>query len=119
MPETKIILPKSRAEVTLRDATEMRHKDRKKVWASLSEQDNALIQSLDMTEGLIAFLVKDWTLDLILPSIRISSLGELEIADYDALAIEANKAQEILFPNFAKTPENESNPDSPLDESNG
>ena len=116
MPDTKIVLPKSKAEVTLRDATEMRHKDRKRVWASLSENDNALIQSLDMTEGLIAFLVKDWTLDLIIPSIKIASLGELEIADYDVLATEANKAQDILFPNFAKTPENESNPDSPLDQ---
>ena len=40
------------------------------------------------------------------------------MADYDALAAEANEVQSLVFPNFANTSENQQNPDSPLDNLN-
>ena len=109
-----ITLPKSKAQVTLRDPEEIRQKDRRKVLESINEHSNGIIRGLDATEGLIAILVKSWTLDLMLPSIRIDILGELEIADYDFLANECKQAESALFPDFT----NDSNPDSPLDKSN-
>ena len=112
--ETTITLPKSGATVVLRDPSELRQKDREKVFAMISAEDTPLIQTLNITKGLIMLLVKSWTLDLIIPSVHIQSIGELEMADYDALAIEANKAQDILFPNFTTG----DNPDSPKDNLN-
>ena len=40
------------------------------------------------------------------------------MADYDVLAEEAGKAQEVLFPRLANTPENEADTDSPFGNSN-
>lgn len=112
--EKVITLPKSKAQVTLRDPNEIRQKDRRKVLEAMDENGNQIVRALDMTEGLVAILVKSWTLDLMLPSVRIDVLGELEIADYDALTTECSKAQSVLFPDFSDS----RNPDSPLDKSN-
>lgn len=115
MSET-INLPVSGASVTLRDPHLLRQKDREKVWASFSQLDNILIQGVTMTKGLIALIVESWDLDLIIPSVNISSLGELMPGDFDALAEKAADAQTILFGSgFDDTLENESNPDSPKD----
>jgi hypothetical protein len=112
--EKIITLPKSGAQVTLRDPSDIRQKDRRKIFEAMSENSNTYVKGLDMTEGLMAILVKSWTLDLIIPSVRIDSLGELEIADYDALAKECNKVQDILFPDF----NDDKDANSPLDKSN-
>ena len=112
--ERIITLPKSGAQVTLRDPAEIRQKDRRKVLEAMGETGNQIVRALDMAEGLVAILVKSWTLDLMLPSIRIDILGELEIADYDVLTTECGKAQSILFPDFS----DDKNIDSPLDKSN-
>ena len=112
--EKVITLPKSGATVVLRDSAELRQKDREKVFSMISAEDTPLIQTMNITKGLIMLLVKSWTLDLMIPSVHMASIGELEMADYDALAIEANKAQDILFPNFTTG----DNPDSPKDNLN-
>ena len=109
----KIITLPSGAQVTLRDPAEIRQKDRRKVFEAMGSDSNELVRGLNMAEGLVAILVKSWTLDLIIPSVRIDSLGELTIPDYDALIAETNKAQSVLFPDFT----DDTNPDSPLDKS--
>lgn len=109
----KIITLPSGAQVTLRDPAEIRQKDRRKVFEAMGDEGNQIVRALDMTEGLMAILIKSWTLDLIIPSVRIESLGELQIPDYDMLAIECNKSQEILFPDF----NNNKDANSPLDKS--
>ena len=103
--------------VVLRDPSTLRVKDRKKVVAAANNQEG-LLQAMSMTDGLIAVLVESWSFDLIIPSIHIASLDELTMPDYDALALEASKAQSSIFTDFSETPANQSNPDSPLENLN-
>ena len=98
--------------VVLRDPTTLTHGDRKKMFAAASNQEG-LLQNLSMIDGLIAILIKEWTFDMIIPSIHLASLDKLSIADYDALAKAAQDAQNVVFPDF----KDDTNPDSPLDNS--
>ena len=107
----------SGATVTLNDPKTLRVKDRKKVLKH-ANQDEGLMQALSIVDGLIALLVKEWSFELPIPSIRIQVLEELEIPDYDALAAEAGKAQKILFPAVSQTEKSEADADSPFDKSN-
>lgn len=111
-----ISLPSGNTAV-LRDPSTLRVKDRKKVVAAANGKEG-LLQAMSMTDGLIAVLVESWSFDLIVPSVHIASLDELTMPDYDALAAEASKAQSAIFTNFTDTPANQSNPDSPLGDSN-
>jgi len=116
MAEKTITLP-SGAKVTLRNPADLRVKDRKKIYANAGKADEGIMQALSLTDGLISVLIKDWTLDLIIPSIRIESIDEMEMADYDALVEQSKDAQKILFPALADTPENEKDAESPFVES--
>lgn len=117
MAKKKITLP-SGATVTLRDPSELRVKDRKKIYSNAGKADEGIMQALSLTDGLIAVLIEDWSLDLIIPSIKIDSLDELEMADYDFLVDETKDAQKVLFPALAKTEANEKDAESPLENSN-
>ena len=117
MEKQTIKLP-SGAEVVLRDPSTLRVKDRKKIFANASNAKEGIMQALSLTDGLIAVLVESWTLDLIIPSIRISSIDEMEMADYDALTDATKAAQKILFPQTAQTDESEKDPESPFGDSN-
>lgn len=104
----KVTLP-SGETATLRDASTLRVKDRKKIFSNANDKEG-IMQALSLTDGLIACLVTEWSFDLLPPAVKIESLDELSMADYDFLAELAGKAQEILFPSLAKTPENEADP---------
>jgi hypothetical protein len=117
MAERIVTLP-SGATVTIRDPKELRVKDRKKIYANAAKADEGIMQALSLTDGLLAVLIKEWSFDLIIPSIRITTLEELEMADYDFLTEETKDAQKILFPNLSKTDETEKDPESPFDNSN-
>jgi hypothetical protein len=112
----KITLP-SGATVVLRDPTTLRVKDRKKVYQAANGQEG-IMQAISLVDGLIAILIESWSLDLIIPSIKLDTLDELEMADYDFLAKEAENAQSILFPTLAKTPEADADPKAPTAVSN-
>ena len=111
-----IALP-SGATAVLRDPKTLKVKDRKKVFANASEQEGVM-QALSILDGLISVLVESWSFDLIPPSIKIDSLDELEMADYDVLAQYAQEAQDYLFPSFEKSPEAVADPKAPTGESN-
>lgn len=110
--EKQITLP-SGATATLRDPATLRVKDRKRVFQQADKHGQGLMQALSLTDGLIAAMVKEWSLDLIIPSVKIESLDELEMADYDMLAEEAQTAAKILFPNLDKAAGGDSDPESP------
>lgn len=116
MSEKRIELT-SGAWAIFRDPNTLRVKDRKKVLKSASKEEG-LLQAMSIVDGLIAILVKEWSFEMPIPSIKIQSLEELTMPDYDALAEEAGKAQEILFPRLANTKENEADTDSPFGNSN-
>ena len=117
--EKTVTLP-SGATVTLRDPKTLRVKDRKKVvLASDNAQGGDLSKALALGDALIAMLIKEWSFDLIIPSIRLEMLDELEMADYDALVEHTKDAQAYLFPSLSETPETAANAESPFDNSNG
>ena len=106
-----ITLP-SGATATLRDPKTLKAKDRKRVY-ELANEETGIVQAVTMMEAVIAVIVESWTLELILPSIRFQSIGELSLNDYDRLVEEATEAQKILFANY----NSDEGADSPLDKS--
>jgi hypothetical protein len=109
---SKVITLPSGASVTLRDPRTLKVKDRRKM-VEAANNETGLLQNLSMVDGLIAVLIESWTLDLILPSVMLSSLYELSLPDYDTLAAEAQKVESVLFTDFTQ----DKGADSPLDNS--
>ena len=109
----------SGATVTLKDPSTLRVKDRKNV---MRTADNAiggdLTKALALGDALVAMLVESWSFDLIPPSIKMESLDELTMADYDALVEHTKDAQKYLFPSLVETPETEKDPKAPGGNSN-
>ena len=114
--KNKLELP-SGGWAVFKDASTLRVKDRKKVLRAASAEEG-LMQALSIVDGLIAILVEEWSFDLILPSVKITSLEELTMADYDVLAEEAGKAQKMLFPALSKSEATEADPESPFANAN-
>jgi hypothetical protein len=51
-----------------------------------------------LAKVLISVLVESWSFDLLPPSVKLDSLGELSLKDYDTLETEATKLMPELFP---------------------
>jgi len=113
----KITLP-SGATVTLKDPASLRVKDRKRVLKTADVEGGDLTRALALGDALIAMLIEDWSLDLLIPSLKIDNLDELEMKDYDALVDATKDAQKFLFPSLGDTIENEEDPKAPTDNSN-
>jgi hypothetical protein len=96
---SKIITLPSGATATIKDPKTLLMKDRNKV-LSLANGEEGLMQAVSLQNGLIAVMVENWSFDLIPPSVKITSLDELTIKDYEELAKEALVAQDYLFPNL-------------------
>lgn len=103
-----ITLP-SGASVILRDANMIKQGDRRKVYANINE-DGGIQSGMAVIDAVISVMIESWTLDLIPPSVKIESLDELTIPDYDALQDEATNFMSALFPALNKTPEGEADP---------
>ena len=114
----KITLP-SGATVTLKDASLLRVKDRKRVLKSAEVEGGDLSRALALGDALIAMLVEDWSFDFLIPAVKLDNLDELEMKDYDALVDETKDAQKFLFPSLAETPETEADPKALTDNSKG
>ena len=114
----KITLP-SGATVTLKDPKMLRVKDRKAVLKSSEVEGGDLTRAMALADSLIAMMIEDWSVDLTIPSIKIDSLGELEMRDYDALVEATKEAQSYLFPSLAETVDNEKDPKATTENSNG
>lgn len=105
----KVTLP-SGATVTLKDPKMLRVKDRKAVLKSSEIEGGELSRAMALGDALVGMMVESWSFELPIPSIKIDSLGELEMRDYDALVEETKEAQSYLFPSLAETTENEQDP---------
>jgi hypothetical protein len=109
MAEKKKLELPSGGWAIFKDASTLRVKDRKKVLRNASAEEG-LMQALSIVDGLISILVEEWSFDLILPSVKITSLEELTMADYDVLAEEAGKAQKNAVPFIEQDRGNRSRP---------
>jgi hypothetical protein len=108
---SKVITLPSGTKVTLRDPKELKQKDRVRIYASNGDESKSQLErGVSMIDTLIAVLVSEWEFDLLPPSVKIDSLGELSINDYDALQEEAEAAMPVLFPKLANDIEAELDP---------
>ena len=94
---SKVITLPSGATATIKDPKTLLMKDRNKILAVANGQEG-LMQAVSLQNGLISVMVESWSFDLIPPSVKITSLDELTVQDYEALSVEALTAQEYLFP---------------------
>lgn len=92
---SRIINLPSGQTATLRDPKTLKQKDRAKIFNA-----GANGNGMDIMDTLISILVEEWSFDLIIPSVKIEMLGELDIPDYDLLVKEAESAQAVLFPDL-------------------
>lgn len=95
--------------VELKDPATLLKKDRDKVLNYGSGLDDVM-RMVALQDGVIAVSVASWSFDLIPPSIRFASLGELTPADYEALIKATENVQDYLFPNFEKNDVTEQDP---------
>lgn len=117
---SKVIKLPSGATATIRDLNTLKQKDRMRLFPeNQSMEGNPAYRGYKMFDNTIAMIVEDWSFDLVIPSVKSEMLGELDVADYDALTEEAKIALEVLFPKTNKTIEAENDPKAPTDNSNG
>lgn len=109
----------SGATATIKDPKTLKVKDRKRVLKASEVDGGELSKAMALSDALIAMLIEDWSFDLVIPAIKLDTLDELDMADYDALVECTKEAQEVLFPTLAKTDENENNPKATTADSNG
>ena len=109
----EIALP-SGATVKLKDPKTLKQGERKKIMLVIGSDENQVKVGLDIVDTILSILIVEWSFDLIIPKVKIGSLDDLSIADYDALADEANKAQEFIWQKF----DNDGSVDSPKENSN-
>jgi len=114
----KVTLP-SGATVTFKDPATLRVKDRKRVLKSADIEGGDLSRALALGDALIAMLIEDWSFDLIIPSVKLESLDEMTMQDYDALVEATKDAQSYLFPTLAATEANEADPKAITEDSKG
>lgn len=116
MNEKKVELP-SGAWAIFKDPETLKVKERKKVFVNASGQEG-FVQAMTLVDGLLAILIKEWSFEFPVPSIKITMLDELTLGDYDTLSEAAGEIQKVLFPNLAKTEKSEADAESPFDKSN-
>lgn len=95
--------------VELKDPATLLKKDRDKVLSYGSGLDDVM-RTVALQDGVIAISVVSWSFDLIPPSIRFASLGELTPKDYEFLIKETSNVQDYLFPDFTKNETTEHDP---------
>jgi len=114
----KITLP-SGATVTLKDATLLRVKDRKRVLKSADAEGGDLSKALALGDALIAMLVEEWSFEMLIPALKMDNIDELEMKDYDFLVEQTKDAQKYLFPALSETEQNEADPKALTENSKG
>ena len=99
--------------VTLKDLSTLKVGDGKRVIKATDKQEGDLSKAMALGDALIAMMIEEWSFDLILPSVRLETLDELSMADYDALTEATKDVQNSLFPSLSDSPANEADPKAP------
>ena len=108
---SKIVNLPSGATATLRDPKSLKQKDRARLYVTDSNGSD-IANGVAVMNNLIAVLIEEWSFDLVPPSVKIDSLGELSIGDYDALQEHAEAAMPLLFPKLQDS--TDSDPKAPI-----
>jgi hypothetical protein len=105
----------SGASVTLKDPSTLRVKDRNKVMLAGDQATSDFAKGIAFNEALLAIIIEEWDLDLLIPSVKVDSLGELSPADYDKLVEVAGDYTKALFPSLSKSETSEADPKASTD----
>jgi len=112
----KITLP-SGATVTVKDASELKVRDRNRIMRAGDKTTDAE-KGIAIGNALLATIVEDWSYDLLIPSVKEDSIEELPIPDYVALMKQTEDLTQQLFPDIKNTVENASDPKVTTENSN-
>ena len=112
----KITLP-SGATVTIKDASELKVKDRNRIMLAGDEGSQAA-KGIAIGNALLTAIVEDWSYDLLIPSVKEDTIDELPIPDYVALMKETDNLTKELFPDLNDTVENSLDPKVTTENSN-
>ena len=115
---SKTVTLPSGATVTLRDPKTLRVKDRKMLITTADAVDGEMAKALALSDALISMLIVDWSLDLVIPSVKKDSLDELEVSDYDFLMEQTKEIQKALYPNLKEDETNINDPKANTENSN-
>ena len=114
---SKKITLTSGATVTIKDAADLKVKDRNRIMRA-GDKDTSAEKGIAIGNALLSAIIEDWSYDLLVPSLKEESIEELPIKDYVELMKQTEDLTKDLFPDLADTDKNKLNPDSPLDGSN-
>ena len=112
----KITLP-SGATVNIKDAAELKVKDRNRIMRAGSGESNAE-KGIALGNALLTTIIEDWSYDLMIPSVKVDSIEELPIPDYVALMKETENLTKELFPDITDSVENSLDPKVTTENSN-
>lgn len=84
--------------IQMRDAKTLRRGDKKKAMSAVTDTERVMKMAYDMTDGLLAVLIIDWSYELPLPSVSPESLELLPIEDDEALMKAIEPARALVFP---------------------
>jgi len=104
----KINLP-SGATVTVKDAVDLKVKDRNRIMRA-GDSESQSERGIAIGNALLAAIIEDWSYDLLIPSVKIDSIEELPIKDYVELMKETDSLTKELFPDLTDSVENASDP---------
>ena len=114
---SKKITLTSGATVTIKDANDLKVKDRNRIMRA-GDKDTSAEKGIAIGNALLSAIIEDWSYDLLVPSVKEDSIEELPIKDYVELMKQTEDLTKDLFPDLADNDKNKLNPDSPLDGSN-
>ena len=106
----------SGATVTIKDAANLKVKDRNRIVLAGNGASDAE-KGIAIGNALLVTIIEDWSYDLMVPSVKEESIEELPIKDYVELMKHTEDLTKDLFPDLADTDKNRTNPDSPLENS--
>ncbi|MFF7411666.1 hypothetical protein [Streptomyces lydicus] len=106
----------SGAWVQFRDPKTLRRGDKKRAVASVTgDGDRPLAMAYEMTDGILAILIIDWSYDLPLPSASLESLDLLPLEDDEELMKITEPVRKLLWPEASdpKDTKDEASPTEP------
>jgi hypothetical protein len=105
--------------VVIRDVTTIKQGDRRKVYAHINaENGDTFASGMRLVDAVLTVMIESWSFEMLPPSVKVESLDELTLGDYDLLQDLATNYMKGLFPALGKTVETDADPKAPTDDSN-
>jgi hypothetical protein len=105
--------------VVIRDVTTIKQGDRRKVYGFINaENGDTFASGMRLVDAVLTVMVESWSFEMLPPSVKVESLDELTLGDYDLLQELATDYMKSLFPALGKTAETDTDPKALIESSN-